>query len=144
MAFPGARSALNNYNKVRTETGITDASRHGLVTLLLDGALERIATAKGHMSRGETAEKGACISRVIMILDGLRTSLDKEAGGTLAQNLDDLYSYMDRCLLRANCENDVRLLDEVSGLLMEIRNAWVAIAQQAAEAVDSAGLEGAR
>lgn len=144
MTFSGARSALVKYNMVRSETGITDTNRHGLVTLLLDGALERIATAKGHMSRGETAEKGACISRVLTILDGLRTSLDKEAGGTLAQNLDDLYGYMDRCLLRANCENDVRLLDEVSGLVMEIRNAWVAIAQQAAAAGANAGLEDTR
>ncbi|MDP1708485.1 MAG: flagellar export chaperone FliS [Gammaproteobacteria bacterium] len=130
MAFSGMRGALSKYNDVRVETGITDASRHRLIALLLDGALERIAIAKGHMSRGETVEKGACISRVITILDGLRASLNKEAGGALAQNLDELYSYMDRCLLRANCENDIRLLDEVSGLLMEIRNAWVAIAQQ--------------
>lgn len=130
MAFSGARSALNNYNAVRAETGIIGANPHGLVTMLLDGALEKVAIAKGHMSRDEVAEKGACISRVITILDGLRSSLDKSAGGTLAQNLDDLYDYMDRCLLRANYENNVGLLDEVSGLLAEIRNAWVAIAQQ--------------
>lgn len=130
MAFSGARSALSSYSKVRAETGVAAASPHGLVTMLLDGALEKVATAKGHMSRDEVAEKGACISRVIAILDGLRSSLDKGAGGTLAQNLDDLYDYMDRCLLRANHENNVGLLDEVSGLLTEIRNAWVAIAQQ--------------
>lgn len=138
MAFPGARSALSNYTRVRAETGVTGASPHGLVTMLLEGALEKVAAAKGHMQRRETAEKGACVSRVIAILDGLRMSLDKSAGGEIAANLDDLYDYMDRCLLRANYENDVRLLDEVAALLMQIRSAWVAIAQQNAAAANGA------
>ncbi|MDO9372647.1 MAG: flagellar export chaperone FliS [Gammaproteobacteria bacterium] len=138
MAFSGARSALSNYSKVRVETGVTAASPHGLVTMLLEGALERIAAAKGHMLRDETAEKGACISRAIGILDGLRISLDKGAGGELAANLDDLYDYMDRCLLRANYENSPGLLDEVSALLLEIRGAWVALAQQNAGAKSGA------
>lgn len=134
MAYSGARSALSNYSTVKAETGVAGASPHGLVTMLLDGALERIAAAKGHMLRDETAEKGACISRAIGILDGLRISLDKGAGGELAANLDDLYDYMDRCLLRANYENNIRLLDEVCALLAEIKGAWVAIAQQNAGA----------
>ncbi len=138
MTFSGARSALSNYSKVRLATGVNGASPHGLVTMLLDGALERIATAKGHMLRDETAEKGVCISRAIGILDGLRTSLNKGAGGELAANLDDLYGYMDRCLLRANYEKSTGLLDEVSALLLEIRDAWVAIAQQNAASAEGA------
>ena len=108
MAFSGARSALSSYSKVRAESGVAAASPHGLITMLLEGAMERIAVAKGHMLRDETADKGACISRVIGILDGLRISLDKSAGGDLATNLDDLYDYMDRCLLRGELRKQHR------------------------------------
>jgi len=79
------------------------------------------------MEKNEPAKKGENISVAISILDGLRISLDKSAGGEIAQNLDDLYDYMGRVLLKANLKNDPSLLDEVAGLLNEIKSAWDAI-----------------
>jgi flagellar protein FliS len=51
-------------------------------------------------------------------------------GGTLAQNLSDLYEYMIRRLLRANLETNVACITEVLDLLGEIRKAWIAIGPQ--------------
>jgi flagellar protein FliS len=48
-------------------------------------------------------------------------------GGEIARNLSDLYEYMARQLLRGNAENKAHYLKEVSGLLGEVRSAWVAI-----------------
>jgi flagellar protein FliS len=60
-----------------------------------------------------------------MIIDeGLKSSLDKNVGGELAQNLSDLYEYMCQRLLVANLKNDVAALDEVSRLLTELKGAW--------------------
>jgi len=53
------------------------------------------------------------------------------AGGSLAANLDDLYDYMARQLINANLQNKVETLDEVSGLLREIRSAWVLLPAEA-------------
>ena len=50
-------------------------------------------------------------------------------GGELAVNLSDLYSYMIQRLLVANMKNDPTILDEVSGLLLELRGAWESIRQ---------------
>lgn len=100
--------------------------------MLLEGALEKIAVAKGHMERKEIAEKGRAISWAIDILEGLRISLDQEAGGELAANLDALYEYMGVQLVEANISNSVEKLDEVSRLLKQIKSAWDAIADDPA------------
>jgi len=57
----------------------------------------------------------------------LRASLDKDKGGDIATNLDALYEYIGRQLLSANLDNNEAILDEVSGLLVDVKMAWDAI-----------------
>ncbi len=120
-------SALQQYKKVGTQSDVATASPHRLILMLLDGAQEKINLAKGYMQRGDVALKGNHISWAISIIDGLRMSLDRDAGGDIADNLDALYDYMGRRLAEANMMNDPGMLDEVNGLLQEIRSAWDAI-----------------
>ncbi|MDP6198814.1 MAG: flagellar export chaperone FliS, partial [Porticoccaceae bacterium] len=51
-------------------------------------------------------------------------SLDFDKGGELARNLDDLYDYATRRLLKANIRNDIEAVQEIKGLLGEINGAW--------------------
>lgn len=120
-------SALNTYSQVAVQSNASYASPHRLIQMLLEGALEKIAIAKGHMTRRNVAEKGQHIGWAISIVGGLRASLDMTAGGEIAQNLDALYDYMERRLLHANLENDASALDEVGALLREVKSAWDAI-----------------
>lgn len=122
------RNALGQYNRNAVQTGIESASPHRLTQMLMEGALAKIAAAKGNMEHGNIQDKGDQISSAISILDGLRNSLDMEKGGEIAQNLEDLYSYMERRLLDAHRHNDLAILDEVSDLLRQIKEAWDAIA----------------
>lgn len=122
--------ALQQYGEVRAHSSVAYASPHRLIQMLFAGALDKIASAKGHMLRGELAQKAGLISAAMAIIDGLRMSLDMSAGD-IAEHLDSLYDYMERQLLRANYENAVPLLDEVAGLLQEIKGAWDAIADSA-------------
>lgn len=129
-----AGSAMRAYNSVNTQSRVAEANPHRLISLLLDGALEKIALAKGHILRQEVTSKIATISRAISIIDGLRLSLDHTIKNELITNLDELYSYMARRLLHANLKSDAEALDEVSHLLREIREAWNAIDASAADA----------
>ena len=120
--------ALKEYNKVNLQTGIENASPHRLIQLLINGALAKLAQAKGHMKANSIAQKGEDISMAISIIGGLRDSLDHDKGGAIATNLDNLYEYMSRKLMESNINNDVSLIDEVHGLLTEIKSSWDAIA----------------
>ncbi len=127
-----ARSSnLAAYQSAAAHGGVAASDPHRLIVMLLDGALERLATARGCMQRGETSEKARLINRAVSIIGELRSSLDLKNGGQIAANLGELYDYMCRRLLKATAENRVELLDEVSKLLHEIRTAWVAIPNEA-------------
>ena len=131
MAF-NRPSSLAAYQSVATYGGVAAADPHRLIVMLMDGALERLAKAKGCMTNnGATADKNQLISASIAIIDELRISLDLKGGGAIAANLDDLYDYMCRQLVRANLESRVETLDEVSHLLGEIRSAWIALPAEA-------------
>lgn len=125
----GNIQALKQYGKVGAQTGIVNASPHRLIQMLLEGALSRIAQAKGHIERNEIKQKGEAIGMAVSIIGGLRDSLDKSQGD-IAQNLDALYEYIGNRLLQANVNSDVKMLKEVQGLLLEIKSAWDAIQEQ--------------
>lgn len=121
---------LDQYRKVGTQSEVEFADPHRLIQMLMEGALEKIGKAKTFMEQREIAEKGRHISWAISIIDGLRLSLDKEKGGDIAHNLDALYDYMTRRLVIANAENNTEYLNEVAGLLREIKSGWDGIPEQ--------------
>jgi flagellar protein FliS len=126
-----SHNALNAYSKAGVETSIANASPHKLVAMLFDAAILAVFRGKAYMQQGNVAAKGESISKAIAIIDeGLKVSLDEEAGGELASNLKALYEYMSNRLLMANISNDVEGLDEVSRLLSELKGAWEQIGQQ--------------
>lgn len=120
-------SAMKQYQQVSVHSGIMDASPHRLVQMLMEGVLEKIALAKGNITRNEIALKGDNIGKAITIIGGLQVSLNKDAGGKLAENLSDLYDYMAKRLVIANSRSDESILDEISNLMMEIKMGWEAI-----------------
>ncbi|MCB1759844.1 MAG: flagellar export chaperone FliS [Gammaproteobacteria bacterium] len=127
-------SALSEYRSVSVTSGVEDATPHRLVQMLMEGALDKIATAKGHILHDNPAEKGRHISWAISIISGLQSSLDMEGGGEISANLFDLYDYMVRRLGQAAAGSDPAILDEVSSLMLEVKSAWDVIpAQLAAE-----------
>jgi flagellar protein FliS len=122
-----AMLAIKQYQQVSVNSSAMDASPHRLVQMLMEGALERIVLAKASMGRNEIAMKGQSIGRAIDIVGGLQGSLNKEAGGEVAENMSNLYDYMVRRLLVANSQNDESILDEVSGLMVELKMGWDAM-----------------
>jgi flagellar protein FliS len=130
MALGYSRGA-GAYQQIRTGGGLEQADSHGLITLLMDGGLERIRLAKACMATGNVAGKGEAISKTIEIVGGLQSGLNHEVASPLVAQLDALYDYMSRRLLHANLNNDPDALDEIARLLGQIRNSWVAIPVEA-------------
>lgn len=124
-------NGLQAYQRVNTQTSITDADPHKLIQLLYNGALERINMAKARMQAKDYEGKGKLIGKAIEIIGGLRSFLDFEKGGELAARLEGLYDYMERTLLEASARNDMAKLDEVAGLLRSVKEGWDGIREEA-------------
>ncbi len=142
MKSTKAQSALKSYGQVGVQASGAYATPHRLITMLLEGALEKIAQAKGFMERGEIPEKGSYISWAISIIEGLRISLDAEKGENIAANLEALYDFMERRLVEANMQNSTEILDEVSGLLHTIKEAWTSIPENIKNSSSESGKDG--
>ncbi|WP_312518056.1 flagellar export chaperone FliS [Massilia sp.] len=126
--FGTPKRGVGAYATVGLETGVAAASPHKLVVMLYDGVIVSLLSAINNIKVTNIAAKGAALSKAITIIDnGLRASLDKNAGGEIAANLDSLYDYMSRRLLEANIKNDVAIIEEVRGLMADLRSAWVEI-----------------
>jgi flagellar protein FliS len=126
MSYSAGR-ATKAYASVGAQSQVAAASPHRLIQLLMDGALDRLSIAKGHIQRKDVTQKIVVIDRIMSIVDGLRMSLDHSVNAEMTENLENLYDYMNRRLLLANINNDISALDEVASLLRELKEAWDAI-----------------
>jgi flagellar secretion chaperone FliS len=133
MYSPGQAGA-SAYARVGVQTGVMGASPHRLVVMLYQGARQAIAQARMFLQQNNISARGAAISKAISIVEnGLQESLNKEAGGDIAQRLDTLYTYMSRRLLEANLQQDEAMLVEVDNLLATLEEAWVGIGPEVAQ-----------
>ena len=124
--------AVQQYQQVATRDAVAESSPHRLIQLMMEHALARMNFARGHMQRGEVASKGRAIGDAINVINGLQASLNHKANARMSRNFDALYAYMMRRLLEANLKDDLAALDEVAGLLTELKSAWDAIADDPA------------
>ena len=133
-----ANTGVAAYHSVGVHGSVAGADPHGLVLILMNAAMERMAIARGCIERQEIMRTAKLLHSCVTIIAELRGSLNLAEGGPLAQNLDGLYDYMIRRLLLANTENNAAYISEVEHLLGEIRSAWVAIGPLVREAQNRA------
>ena len=125
------QAPLSQYEQVSIQEAVNGASPHRLIQMLMEGALKRMAEAKGAMQRRDTAAKGAALGKSISIIGGLRDSLNMDTPGGLSQRLDGLYEYMVSVLVRANVNDDPMAIDEVAQLMITVKSGWDKIAEEA-------------
>lgn len=120
----------NMYHTVGTETALLSAGPHRLVAMLFEGLLDSMNQARGAIRSGNLEAKGKSIGRAVRIVEeGLRAALDMRAGA-LANDLQQLYSYITLRLTQANLRNDESAIEECMRLIVPVKDAWDAIAEQ--------------
>lgn len=139
-----ARGGARTYAQVGLETSVNSASPEKLIALLFDGARTAIARARMALEQGNVPARGAALSKAIAIVsEGLKAALDRERGGEIAENLYQLYDYIERCLLLANLHADAARLDEADRLLADLAGAWKEMTAASAPAAAPAQPAGA-
>ena len=126
-----ALTGINAYKKGGLKQDVASADPHKLTLMLMQGALDKMAYAKGCIERKDFAGRSEHLSRTTAILLNLRDTLDLNVGGEVADNLFALYDFMVQRLTDANIQNSEQIVDEVIKLLSPIRDAWLQIPEEA-------------
>ena len=113
----------------KNSVGTTD--QRTLILMLYDGAISRLKAA----IQVETNTKGLqlfhnYVIRAKSIVAELLATLNLEAGGDIAKNLQRLYLYMFNELVDANVQKDKQRLVQVVGLLESLREGWSSISPE--------------
>lgn len=114
---------IKAYKSVGIKDDLAVADPHRVIQLLMQGALENMAKAKGCIERQDYAGKSATLSKAISIISSLQSSLDMSAG-EISENLYALYDFMLNHLILASREKSTEKVDEVVELLLTIKGAW--------------------
>lgn len=117
-------NAYTNKTNQYLDNQVATASREQILIMLYDGAIRFVRQAIFAIEDGDRAKKGEGISKAVAIITEFRNTLDHKIGGDIAANLDALYEYMLRELIKANAKSDVKSLQIVEGLLSELRDTW--------------------
>lgn len=123
--------AINAYQKGGLKQQVASADPHKLTLMLMQGSIDKLAYAKGCISRGDLKGRSDNISKATAIFINLRDTLNTEVGGEFSQNMYNLYNYIIDKLTEINVENGVNIIDEVIGLFGPIKDAWATIPEQA-------------
>lgn len=124
---------IKAYKAVGVKDDLAIADPHRVIQLLMQGALENMAKAKGCIERKDFAGKSQTFGKAIAIISALRSSLDMNAGGDISGNLADLYEFMIEHLTIASREQSIGKVDEVMDLMLTIKSAWDQIPPAARE-----------
>jgi len=134
MSIEKNSPAKNPYRGAKAVSDDQSVTPHGLVLLLFDAVRLAVDEARTQMQLNQTEAKGAAIGKAVEIIDcGLKSSLDLERGGKIAEQLYSLYEFMVERLTVANLRNDPTHLDVVGRLLSEIEGAWRQIGPQGSQ-----------
>lgn len=121
------------YNRIAT----TIDSKEMMLVKLLEGTVRFVQAARAGLDAGDPRMKGENISRTIAIITELDCALDRDMGGSLVENLANLYHYILGRLTQANLRNDDKILCEVEGLLTTIKEGFAEALKQASSAMVS-------
>ena len=120
--YTASRSAAYKQQSILT------ATPGQLVVMLYDGCLRFLNQAAYAMRGGDITESNARLSRAEAIIEELHSTLDMEKGGVVASRLQGIYVFCSKHLLEARSAQEPEMIEKVSELLAELRDAWAQIA----------------
>ena len=112
---------------VYRRNAILTASPEKIVQMLYEGAirhLERSHTALRDPAMTHSPEVGESLGKAIGIVGELRSSLDHEAGGELAANLDRLYEFSLEQISQANLSRNAEPVENSLRVLRTLKEGW--------------------
>lgn len=116
-----------NAQNVYKQNQILNASPKKLVVLLYDGCIKNMKLAELSITENKMNQAHEALIKSQDIIAELASTLNKEQGGQVAQDLNDIYEYLMRSLIEANRTKNVALIQKHREMMEELRDAWAEI-----------------
>jgi len=112
---------------VYLENRVLAADAVELVHILYEHAIVQVSKARAALAAGDILARSQAVTKTLAILGELEGSLNHEAGGSISQNLANLYRYMRRRMLEGSVKQQDQALGEVASLLQTLDEGWSAM-----------------
>lgn len=104
---------------------IMSASGPELTLMLYDGSIKFLNVADFAIEKGDIQKAHENIVKTERIIEYLRNTLDMKY--PVAQDFENMYSYISRRLVEANISKDRDIVTELNGHMHAIRDNWVEV-----------------
>jgi flagellar protein FliS len=109
---------------------IETSSPERIVAKLYLEALRQMETAVAALELGDPEVKARSLDKAILVVGELRSALDLERGGEIAENLDALYDFVNRQLVAGSASGEASQIREARAVLATLSEAWQELAQR--------------
>ncbi|MGA4718565.1 flagellar export chaperone FliS [Fictibacillus nanhaiensis] len=114
--------SILNANKAYQNNSVQTASPGELTLMLYNGCLKFIGLARTGIELKNTEQKNTNLLKAQKIIQELMVTLNMDL--EVSKSLMTMYDYINRRLIEANIQNDVKILDEVEDYVLDFRNTW--------------------
>ena len=119
--------AMNNPYQAYQNNAVTTASPAELTLMLYNGCLKFLKLAKKGIEEKNTEVKNTNLIKAQKIIQEFMVTLDMNV--EMSESLLKMYDYMHRRLIEANIKNDVSIIEEVEGYVVDFRDTWKQVIQ---------------
>lgn len=116
---------MNLYQNVYFQNQVKTVNREKILIMIYDSALLFLRQAREAGENGNKIVKIEKKEKLLKILTELSKTLNVENGGEVAIQLDNIYRYMIKELIRSNTKDDPEFLNVVERILMDLRGGWI-------------------
>jgi len=120
MYCNGNGNGIGAYQQV----GAITADPKRLVLMCYEEAIRNLKIARAKYASRDYEEKARALIKAQDFIYALNSSLDFEKGGEIASNLHALYNYMMHRLTEADLQRDLKAIDHIVWMLVELKAAW--------------------
>ena len=118
---------MNNPYQSYQQNSVNTASPGELTLMLYNGCLKFITLAKKAMKAGNVQDKNTNLIKAQNIIHEFMVTLKMDI--KVSEELMVMYDYIHRRLVESNVKSDLTILEEVEGLVTELRDTWKQVIQ---------------
>lgn len=119
------KNLLKMYQENQKEADLLKKNKKDLLLMLYGGVIDNLRNAKHAMLEKDVGMKIEKIDKALSIIEiGLLTTLNKEIEKNIYEDLECFYQDACSQIILANKQNDIKKLQEVEDLFVNLKKCW--------------------